>query len=122
MHDESAAIPGDGEREEILAGIAALARKLDPDPAAQLNEELAALREEVASLRQQLAAQPHHGCCCHHHGCWHYYYSPSTTWTGTGTTITYPQTWTISNGGNYTTGGSGTITYGTGGSAGSAIT
>jgi hypothetical protein len=99
--------PDDGERAEILAEMAALARKLDPDPAAQLNEELAALREEIASLRQQIAAQPHHGCRCHHHVCWHY--CLSNTWIGTGTTITYPQTWTISSG------NSGTVTYGTGG-------
>jgi hypothetical protein len=80
-------MPDDSEREEILAEMAALARKLAPDPAAQLNDELAGLREEVAGLRQQLAQ--HHGCC--HHSCWHY--CPTVFTTGT---------WTSGGYGNYT--------------------
>jgi hypothetical protein len=86
--------PDDGTREEVLAKIAALARRLDPGPGTQVHEELADLREAVDSLRQQLAGQHH--CCCHH-SYWHYY--PLGT-----TTVTYPQTWTT-----------GTITYNTGG-------
>ena len=72
-------MPDDSEREEILAEMAALARKLGPDPATQVNEEIAGLREEVAKLREQLGQ--HHGCC--HHPVWQYYY-PLTTWGAAG--------------------------------------
>ena len=92
--------PDGGEREEILAEMAALARKLDPDPAAQVHEEIAGLREEIASLRQQLAA---HQYGCIHNTCWHYPYY--------GTVTVYPQTWTTGT----IASGTGNVAYGTGG-------
>jgi hypothetical protein len=108
VSDENAGALSDGEREEILAEMAALARKLDPDPAAQVSNEIASLRETVDALRQQLAAQGHG--CCHHHVCWHYPYYGSTI--GASTTL-WPQTYTISTGTTYQ--GGGTVTYGNGG-------
>jgi hypothetical protein len=92
-------MPDDSEREEILAEMAALARKLDPDPAAQVSAEIASLREAVDSLRQHLAIQGH-GCC--HHSCWHYYYPY------------YPNNFTVTTGTTYQAVG-GPTTYGTGG-------
>jgi hypothetical protein len=108
VSDENAGALSDGEREEILSFLAALARKLDPDPAAQVSNEIASLRETVDALRQQLAAQGHG--CCHHHVCWHYPYYGSTVGT---TTAIHPQTYTISTGTTYQ--GGGTVTYGNGG-------
>jgi hypothetical protein len=89
----------DGERAEILAEMAGLVRKLghDPDPAAQLQEEVASLRECIDDLRRQLAAQGH-GCCHYVH--WYPYY-PSTVTVSAGTGTAYY----TSGGGSYSIGG-----------------
>ena len=71
--------------------VAALAEAVRELKDREVADTLRELRAEVEKLRAERAAHHCHGCACTHV---HWY---PNVWTGT---VTYPQTWTVSSGGN----------------------
>ena len=79
----------------------------------EVADELRSLRAEVEKLRAERAAHTCHGSCCSHVHCNHGHCG-CFTWHGYGsTTVTYPQTFTVSAGGGNVS-GSGWVSAGSG--------